>query len=396
MSPARIRVLQCITRMMVGGAQLTLFYNVTRGNTTRFRYEVATGPQTGPEGNLLDETCRLVPTTVIPNLVREIRPWREAAAYRELRTLLHDPPQPELGPYTIIHTHVSKAGILARRAARGARTPIVVHTAHGWQWTHPTRGALNQLMVRSERWAAQFTDRIIVVSEGDREKGLAAGVGRPEQYVLIESAIPMEAFDPATVSGISVRTERGIPLDAPVAGTVGRFAYPKEPRLMLDVAHRVLEANPRAHFIYVGDGPERDAVLGEYAEVVDHPRLHLLGLRDDVPAVIAAMDVFVLSSSLEGMPRAVIEAQAMGKPVVSTPAGGVPEVVLPGKTGVIAPFADAEALSQGILGLFNDPARAREFGAAGSALVRERFDVRRMITRIEAVYEELLASRAKR
>jgi L-malate glycosyltransferase len=214
--------------------------------------------------------------------------------------------------------------------------------------------------------------------------------------VLIESAVPMDAFDPRRVDGAAVRAELGIPVRAPVAGTVNRFAYPKEPQLMLEAARRILEARPDAHFIFVGDGPLRDKTLACLGDLPRHPRLHMTGVRQDVPPLVAAMDVFLLSSKVEGMPRAAVEALALGKPVVSTPAGGVGEIVVNGKTGFLVPHGDAVALSENTLRLLGDPEQGRALGAEGSRRVRKRFDVRLMVERISALYEQLLEEHAGR
>ncbi len=377
--------------MIVGGAQLNTLYTCRLLDRTRYAPAILTGPELGPEGDLLSAARESgVPTFLAPHLGREIRPHRDLVAYREVLRHLRE------HRYTVVHTHISKTGILGRLAARKVGVPVVIHTAHGWQWTLARTGAMRRFIIASERWAARFTDRIVVVAEGDREKGLAAGVGSPDQYVVIESAISLDEFDPAAVERGAARRDAGIPDDAPVAGTVGRFAHPKEPAVMLRAAQALLEAEPRAHFIYVGDGPDRERVLQGLGDFRNHPRLHLLGLRRDVPQLVAAMDVFLLSSSSEGLPRAVAEAMAMEKPVVSTPAGAVPDLVREGETGCLVPFGDHAALAEAAVALLRDPPRARALGTEGARRVRERFDVGRMVRRIEALYEEVLEEKGIR
>jgi glycosyltransferase involved in cell wall biosynthesis len=173
---------------------------------------------------------------------------------------------------------------------------------------------MNRFIIESERWAARITDRLVVVAAEDRKKGLAAGVGAPERYVLIESSIPLDTFDPSSVDVGAVRARLGIPDGAPVAGTVGRFAYQKAPEIMLEAARKILESQPDAHFVYVGDGPLRDEVLSMMGEFAGHPRLHLAGVVTDVAPLVAGFDVFLLSSRYEGLPRVVVEAMALEKP----------------------------------------------------------------------------------
>ena len=379
-----VRVLQAITRMIVGGAQLHALYLCQKLDPARFQTELLTGPELGPEGDLLTTALSSVPTHVVPELGREMNPWRDLRAYREVKRYL------EAKRFHIVHTNTSKAGILVRQAARAARVPVILHTVHGWQWTHARRGAMNRFIIASERWAARFSDRLIVVTEKDREKGLAAGVGRPEQYVLIESSIALDRFRPDAEKRRTLRSALGISEWAPVAGTVGRFAHQKAPEVMLAAARRILDANADAHFIYVGDGPLRSEVLERMGDIASHPRLHLLGIQEDVVPSLAAMDVFLLSSRYEGLPRVVVEAMAMEKPVVSTPADGVLEIVLPERTGALVPFEDDAALAQTTLRLLEHPERAREQGRTARALAIERFDLESMIQRTASLYDAVL------
>ncbi len=377
--------------MILGGAQVHVLYLCRLLDRERYDVQLLTGPELGPEGDLLSAARRAgVPTTVIGSLRREIRPWNDFRAYLALRDHLRRE------PYDIVHTNVSKAGILVRHAAREAGVPVIIHTAHGWQWTSARGGVMNRFIIGSERWAARFTDRIVVVAEKDREKGLAAGVGRPEQYALIESAIPLDEFDPDRVRGDGVKDELGIPAGAPVAGTVGRFAYQKAPEVMLAAARALLERLPNSHFIYVGDGPLRGDMEDRFGPFMRHPHLHLVGLRQDVPRVVAAMDVFLLSSRYEGLPRVVVEAMALGKPVVSTPADGVVEVVRDEVTGRLVPPGDWSALAEAAAALIESPERRRVLGTAARRIATERFGLEGMVTRTEKLYEELLASKGTR
>lgn len=385
----RINVLHPITRMIVGGAQLNTLYTCRLLDPERFRATLLTGPELGPEGDLLTTARKEVPTVLVPTLGREIHPFRDFRAYRDILAHLNQT------PYEVVHTHTSKAGILGRLAARRCGVPVIIHTAHGWQWTLARNAAMRRFIVDCERWAARFTDRIVVVSEGDREKGLREGVGRPEQYTVIESAIPLDEFDPERVPFRDVRQELGIPDNGVVAGTVGRFSHPKEPEVMLRSAARILERREDAHFIYVGDGPDREAVLSRLGVLRDHPRLHLVGLRRDIPRLLAGMDVFLLSSSSEGLPRVIVEAMAMKKPVVSTPAGSVPDLVDEG-TGRLVPFGSDESLSEAALMFLGDPNLAAAAGERGQRRVRERFGVEGMVHRIAALYDQVVEEKGVR
>jgi glycosyltransferase involved in cell wall biosynthesis len=182
----------------------------------------------------------------------------------------------------------------------------------------------------------------------------------------------------------------GVAENVPVVGTVGRFAYQKAPEVMLEAARRILEARPEAHFVYIGDGPLRSEVLGAMGDFADHPRLHLMGLLENVAPVVAGFDVFLLSSRYEGLPRVVVEAMALAKPVVSTPADGVIEVVRDGVTGKTVPHGDAEALANAVLSILEAPEKGRAMGREGRALAIRRFDLKSMVERTEALYDSVL------
>ena len=384
----KVRVLHAITRMILGGAQLNTLYTCRLLDKARFSADLVSGPDLGPEGDLLSAAIKEgIPTTVLPSLKRGIHPWNDFLAYRQVQRFLRK------GRYDVVHTHTSKAGILVRKAAGRARVPVIIHTAHGWQWTPARSGLMNRFIIDCERWAARNSDRIVVVAERDREKGLSAGVGRPEQYRVIESAIPLDTFDPEKTDGMKVRTERGIPSEAPVFGTVGRFAYQKAPEMMLEAARLILSRNKKAHFVYVGDGPLKKEVLKQMGSFAGHPRLHLLGLRQDISEVVGSLDIFLLSSRYEGLPRVVVEAMALGKPVVTTPADGVTEIVIEGETGRVVPHGDGDALASAALDLLKDVSLCKRMGQKCREMALKRFDLKRMVAQIEQLYEEVIAEK---
>src|SRR5262249_52808872 len=162
-------------------------------------------PELGSEGDLLSLARSTVPTHIVPSLGRELNPIHDLEAYRAIKVFL------QREQFQIVHTNTSKAGILVRRAARACGVPVIVHTVHGWQWTEARTGMMNRFIIASERWAARMSDRLIVVTEKDRDKGLRERVGRPEQYVLIESSIRLDRFQPDPTKRREFRLAHGIP-----------------------------------------------------------------------------------------------------------------------------------------------------------------------------------------
>jgi glycosyltransferase involved in cell wall biosynthesis len=323
-------------------------------------------------------------------LVRQIDPFKDLMAFTRLFRLMLQ------NKYTIVHTNSSKAGVIGRIAAKVAGVPIIVHTVHGWSFHEHMSNVRRRLFIVLEKIAAAFTDAMIVVAEPDIEKGLRAGIGLPEQYRLIRSAIPLDAFDPTTVDGLAVRRELELPLDAPVLGNVGRFSPQKNPLDWVRVAGKVARALPDCHFLLVGDGPLRAEVEAALVEAGIADRTVLTGLRRDVPRMLAAMDVFLLTSLWEGLPRVIPQAMAMEIPVVANRADGTVEAISHGETGFLADPSDLDALAAHCLALLQNPDQRRIMGERGRAFAIREFDVREMVAQIERLYEVLLAQHTPR
>jgi glycosyltransferase involved in cell wall biosynthesis len=388
---SKLPVLHVITRLIVGGAQENTMLTAALLDSQRYAVDVISGPQTGPEGSLIEEVqARGVPLDIYPNLRREIAPWRDLLALVQLTRRMHRK------HYTIVHTHSSKAGVLGRLAAKLAGVPTIVHTVHGWSFHEHMSPLRRRLFVALEKLAASFTDAMIVVAEPDIEKGLHEGIGHRDQYRMIRSSISLERFDPATVDGTAVRRELDLSLEAPVLGNVGRFSAQKNPLDWVRVASRVARAIPDCRFLLVGDGPLRAEVEALIAEEGLAERFVLTGLRRDVPRMLAAMDVFLLTSLWEGLPRVIPQAMSMRVPVVANRADGTVEAISHDETGFLAEPGDLEALAQYSLTLLRDAERRRAMGARGRKFATHEFDVQEMVARIDRLYQALLAKPAHR
>jgi glycosyltransferase involved in cell wall biosynthesis len=295
------------------------------------------------------------------------------------------------GGYTIVHTHSSKAGILGRLAAHLAKTPLIVHTVHGWSFHDYMSPVTRWIYILLERWIARFSAALVVVTERDIEKGLQAGIGRREQYRCIRSAIPLDEFDPRQVDRQAVRQELGLPKDVVVIGNVGRFSTQKNPQDWVRVAGRVGQACPNTRFLLVGDGPLRIQVEQALQQAGIAGRTTLTGLRRDVPRMLAAIDIFMLTSLWEGLPRVIPQAMAMGLPVIANRADGVTEAIQDGSSGYLCSPGEIEQMAECCIELVQHPLKRQEMGHRGQAYVSQEFDLCKMIASLEALYDELLA-----
>jgi len=382
---SRISVLHPITRLIVGGAQENTMLTAALLDPDRYDVDVISGSQTGSEGSLIEEVCaRGIPLTIEPTLVREINPLKDLLAffalYRHIRR----------GRYTIVHTHSSKAGILGRWAARLAGVPIIVHTVHGWGHHDRQHPLVRRFYILLEQITQRITDKLIVVSPLNIEKGLADGIATPEKYITIRSGIEMDRFQHPARPREVVRAELGIPLEASVVGTVTRLSPQKAPLDFIEMAAQTVPRQPDVHFVIVGDGPLRAEVEARVAALDLTERVHLTGLRRDVPDLMHSFDIFALSSLWEGLPRVLPQAMAAGLPIIATAVDGNAEAVTDGINGLLTPPGDPQAMAAALLRLLEDSALARKMGEAGRTRAEE-FSARKMASDIEALYEKLLA-----
>jgi len=389
-STERTRVLHVITRLIVGGAQENTLYTASLLNPACFDVQVVCGPQTGSEGSLIEE-ARMggIALSILPELVRQIDPLKDLIALHKLRRIIRH------GRYQIVHTHSSKAGVLGRLAAWLEGVPIIIHSVHGWSFHDFMPTISRRTYVQLEKTMARFTQMLIVVSEQDKRKGLAAGIGNEGQYRLIRSAIPLEEFKPCLHKRAEVRRELGFSEDAPVIGCVGRFSAQKNPLAWIDAAARVARARPQARFLLVGDGPLRSQVEAAAAGLGIADRLILTGLRRDPARMMSAMDIFLLTSLWEGLPRVIPQAMSLGLPVVATQADGTSDIIQDGISGYLCPPGSPECLAGRCTELIDDPIRRLEMGEKGRLSLGKEYDLGKMIAQIESLYREFLEKQAR-
>ena len=378
-----MRVCHVITRMILGGAQENTLLTCEGLHARGHEVTLITGPPLGPEGQLMDRAreggYRVI---VVDALRREIHPLRDRAAGRELRRLLA-----EIRP-DVMHSHSSKAGILARKAAAQLGGMRVVHTVHGLPF-HPYQSRWrHRLYVALERRAAGRSDALISVADAMTQQALAAGVGRPEQYTTIYSGMEVEPFLSRPPEADAFRAAMKLPAGAVLVTQVSRLAELKGHEFLLAAAERL--DDDHVHFCFVGDGAWRRRIEAQIAEAKLARRFRLTGLVDpeQIPAALHASDIVVHCSLREGLARALPQAMLAGKPVVSFDVDGAREVV-DSETGILLPPRDVAGLHLAIETLAGSRELRDRLGAAGRERCRERFDHRRMVARIEEVYEGL-------
>lgn len=356
----RPTVVHVITRLIVGGAQLTAL-GVCEGIADRFETHLVSGTETGSEGSLHDRAQEAVSVRFVEPLRRGINPVTDVAAVRSLRRLFT-----QLDP-DIVHTHSSKAGAIGRMAARGTRAKLV-HTVHGWGHTPADSKVRQAVLVQVERSLARRTDALIAVSDDVRAEGERRGIGTPGQYVVIPELVDLAPHNPDFVEARS-HGRRLLGLEAvegPTIGWVGRFVPQKDPGMLSQVMIRVLTERSDANAVLIGDGPGRDEFEAALAAAGVAKRVRFAGLRTDARELYAAMDVVVHTSRWEGQPRVVQEALAERVPVVATRVSGVPQLIHEGLNGFVIEPGDVDAMASRVVSIVD--ARGPRAPLAGAAL----------------------------
>ena len=379
-----IAVCHVITQLELGGAQENTLYTVSHLHP-RFRARLVCGA-----GGLLDREARDengVSTTFLPALVRPIRPGRDLAAVAQLTRLFR-----KTRP-VIVHTHSSKAGILGRLAARLAGVPIVVHTIHGFGW-NVRQSVFTRVLFRGlERFASRLSTHVVAVSRTDLENGTRLGVIPPGRASLIRSGFPVALFEAAARgkddARARLRREIGAPDGTPVVGMVACLKPQKDPLTFVEAAARVAAAIPEAHFVLAGDGDLRGAVEARARARGLEGRFHLLGWRRDVPRIMAGLDLFMLTSLWEGLPKVIPQAIAVGLPVVATAVDGTGEILEDAVNGFVCPPGDAAGLAERAVRLLREPGLGEKLAGRARSILPE-FEIDGMVRAQEALYDRLL------
>ncbi|MFW5469853.1 glycosyltransferase [Knoellia sp. CPCC 206435] len=369
-----VRVLWVIKGLGQGGAEQLLVSSARVADHTRFAYSAAYVRRDKSRlAPLLEREGVLVTALAAPGVAGALWPWR-------LRRLLSG--------VDVAHAHsplvAAVVRLLARTLPRGRR-PATVSTEHNvWQnYSAPTRLA-NALTAGLDTWRWAVS--------GPVRQSMWPRL-RPGAEVLVHGVVQSDLTDPP--SRTAVRERLGVPPDALVVLTVANLRAEKDYPNLLEAADIATRQDHRLVFLAVGQGPLEQQVRAQHDRLGLADRVQLLGYRSDVSELLGATDIFVLASSTEGLPVAIMEAMCAGVPVVATAVGGVPEAVEDGVTGRLVPSRNAPALARALLDVAADDRLRQQMGERA----RQRsaaFDIRRTVGRLENVYELVARPRVLR
>lgn len=365
------KILQLIDGLNVGGAEV-LLVDLVRGIKASGD-DVCVGYSTrGPLENKLrelDVTC-----VRLPRLGR-IDP---ILFFGMCRLILRERPD-------IVHTHLFKSDLHGRLAARLCGVPVVVSTSHNndvWAKRFP--------LGRLYGFTAKLTDKVIAVSDEVRDYQIQHTGIDSEKICVIENGVDIRRFSNQTEAGLAFRKEFQIDVDTPLIGIIGRLKPQKDHDNFLNAAAQIKGKIPEARFLIVGDGPLRDELKFKAQALGLESSVIFCGLRQDIPAVLSALNLLVISSKWEGLPVTLLEGMAARCPIVSTAVGGVPNVVADGESALLVPPEDPSALANACTKILREPALARALVNAGFGRAQQQFSLDAMIQKTLKLYQELL------
>jgi glycosyltransferase involved in cell wall biosynthesis len=325
-----------------------------------------------------------IPTVRLRALQRRISPIPDARALAGLVSLIRS-----FRPH-VIHTHLSKAGLIGRVAALAASNAPRVHTFHGNVFDGYFSPRVSRMILGVERALGRHTHALIALSEAQRDELLERHIAPASRIHIVPLGIDLARF--AGSDRGHAREHLHVDRDAPVVLAVGRMVPIKRLDRLITAMETVAAAVPASRLYLVGGGPER----AELERIVRERRLDqtvtFVGWSTETPDWYCASDVVALSSAREGTPLALIEAAAAGRPSVATAVGGVSDVVRDGLTGVVVADGDEAGLATALIGLLSDKSKAEEFGRAARA-GSGRFGDGRLVEDLDCLYRALLRER---
>lgn len=369
-----------VTRAFKGGVQNYLIALVDKLGKEGYRVHIA-----GPGGSLADELKKTKIITFPLEFSDRLALYEDWSASRKLAKIIRNE------DIKLVHAQGYKAAFIAGLAARKAKTPVTIVTLHDFIHNEGIGKMKHLYYDIAEHFMPAMVDRIITVSKSLRKRVLEKGKIEGSKVVVINAGVrPLSGGATASRRILNVKDVLALNTAAPLIVTVGSLHTQKGIKYLLTAATHVLREFPNAQFLIVGDGPQKHDldIMAEKSGI--HKRVTFTGWRDDARDIMAAADIIVLPSMIEGMPYSILEAMAAGKPVISTMTGGIPEVLIDRETGFLVPPKKPMAIAKAITYLLQNKDVAVQMGMAGKRRSEELFDLKRTIKETMASYAELL------
>ncbi len=396
------KVLRILNRLIIGGPLLNASY-LTKYLAPEFETLLVVGEKESHEQDASFITDALgVKPLYLPEMGRSINPIRDYSAFRRMKDIIR-----EFKP-DIVHTHAAKPGAIGRMAAHQLKVPVIVHTYHGHVFHSYFNSAKTKLILSAERYLAKRSDAIIAISNAQHKELVEDfKIAPADKFRTIPLGLDLDKFTlDYTAKRKKFREEYKLEDDTIAIAIIGRLVPVKNHTLFLEGLKYVLSNTTRkVKAFIVGDGDTRQALESKANELGilfsgekdiqhEHP-LIFTSWRSDVDSINAGVDIIALTSFNEGTPVSLIEAQAAGNPIVSTKVGGISDVVVEGKTGLLSPLNDNQQFCNNLLELVNNDALRTSLSQHGNTFVKEQFSYQRLMKDMSNLYNELLTAKRK-
>ncbi|MFA6254852.1 MAG: glycosyltransferase family 4 protein [Patescibacteria group bacterium] len=366
------KILYLVTQSEWGGAQRYIFDLATH-LASDYKVAVAAG------GNdelfaKLDE--KNVENYKLKNLVRQINLTKDIQAYFEIKKLIK-----KIKP-DILHLNSSKAGVIGAIAGRHANVKKIIYTVHGFVFNEPMAGWQKQIYIWAEKFSAKYKDKLICVSEYDRQVGIKNKITSADKLITINNGIePISFLNKATA-----RQQLNLPPDKIIVGTIANFYLTKGLAYLITAAKEIIKIMPDVIFRLIGFGRLENQLKTEIKKLNLENKIYL-GKVENAKEYLLAFDLFVLPSVKEGFSYTILEAMQAGLPIVATLVGGLPEMISDSNNGLLVPPADPNALAQAIIKLLENKDLATQLGNQAKIDVNQKFSLAKMISETAKVYQ---------
>jgi glycosyltransferase involved in cell wall biosynthesis len=380
----RIRVAHLITNFAVGGAQDYLLLIVKGLDQNKYQPFVF-GRK---EGDWVDYVHSLQGVTFVdvPALKRSISPISDLIAIFQIRKLC------KKYHIDILHTHSSKPGVVGRLGAAMAGVPVIVHTIHGFSFHDFMPSWKRAFFINIERIMSFFTTTLLLYSRPNKLEAERLSIGARKSLELRYYGIDYSPFE-KPIDRQHLRSTFGYRDSNFVVGFTGRLSEQKGLHILVSAFAEMHKEYPCVRLLLVGDGPLRESLQQQIQEHGIENVAVITGFRSDVPDLLRAMDLFVMTSFWEGLSRSLAEAMYARLPIIATDVGGTSDAIRTNETGWLIPPGDAGAARDAMRDAIKNPHRAKQFGDAGFGWARENFDLLKMHTDMDILYSKLFEER---
>ncbi len=378
------KVLHIITKLELGGAQGNTIYTVRNINREKFLPILVFG-----SGGILDSQVisdKSIEKRICPHLVREISPIKDILALIELYFIIRKE-KPD-----IVHTHSSKAGILARIAAWLAGVKIIMHTFHGFGFHERQKFFVKKFYILLEKICAFFSSSLIFVSKANMEIAKKEKIGKESTYILIRSGIKLEKYRKASKDNSTLKA-LGIKQDQPCVVSLGNLKPQKNPEDFIKTAKIVLSKNKKISFLYIGGGERLEYFRAEVQREHINENCFFTGWVDAPEKYLAACDIFILTSLWEGLPRSLVEAMSCSLAPVCYKTDGVRDLIVDGENGFLINQGDVVEMASKILLLAENETLRKKISSSAGLLDLSEFDIDLMVRKQEELYLRLLGEK---